>query len=601
MPPHRKREDDDVLEQGEASPAFQREAWQALSRTITGIVNKVSVDNLEESCTLLFRENLVRGRGLWARSMLRTQQVDPELTSVLASLVSRVNKEFPDVVWLLCRRLVMQWKRASLRKDWRTLENTAKFIANLYLFQVADVGVVYQVILAHLTAESRCDEDVDQAAKVFEETFKAMASRARAEFHEQVLTPFRDLLAMDSEQDRLSTRSQAVLESCLKAVQKWEKVRDEQSYLPERLLLFDLDAQKTHELDFAETYPTEDALDRYSYDTEYAVHEAQYELARKAILGDDWEVRMLEEVAAAEEADEDDDLEAEAEGRHDPEGGDGLSSSERKVLDRDDAKARPSPDHGVRQGDGANGGASRGAPPVEAAMESHAPKALIDAEERELRKEIYLAMRSSVRADEAVHKIRRQMKPFTERTVCFMVIEGCCEERSYKKVYAMAAERLCKSNVRFQAFFVESLRERYEGADALNLKQIEYTAKIFAHLLRTESVYWSRVLGVMDIVRNNESQRLMIQGLFRSLAEEMGMPALLRRLSLDEETINSTRRLFPVDKDANALEVAINLYVAMGLGELAAPLRAALESLRKSPVHGDRKRFREEAEGEDRL
>ncbi|TPP48645.1 MIF4G domain family protein [Leishmania donovani] len=517
VPPHRREavasSSDDLTSTG--SVAFQQEAWRALSRSITGVVNRVNKDNLQQSAVELFRENLIRGRGLFARSMMRTQQVDPDLTPVLAALTSRINKDLPTVVELLCRRLVVQWNRAYLRKDWRYVENASRYLGWLFLLNVVEVDIIYQLLLKHLTSEKRSDEDIDQAAKLFRETFKVMSLNERRSFHEQILTPFRDLLAMDDEELRLSTRSQAVLESCLKEVQEWERRKEREEAIPDYLVLFDLEMQQKHEMDLDEKYPTEDTLDRYAFDAEYDTHEEQYEAVRKAILGEDWEVELLQQAAS-----------------------------------------------------------------LPTSAELDASKTLIDAEERKLRREVYLAMRSSIRADEAVHKILRQMQPQTERTICFMVIEGCCEERAYRKMYSMAAERLCKSNARFQAFFVEAFHARYESASELTLKQIEYTCKVYSHLLRTNSVYWSRCLSCLDIVENSESQRLIIQYLFKGVAEEIGMPGIMERFQKDEELRWHTQRLFPLNQGVEALKSAVNLYVAMGLPEMTAPLRAALEEER---------------------
>ncbi|CAC9552339.1 conserved hypothetical protein [Leishmania infantum JPCM5] len=551
VPPHRREavasSSDDLTSTG--SVAFQQEAWRALSRSITGVVNRVNKDNLQQSAVELLRENLIRGRGLFARSMMRTQQVDPDLTPVLAALTSRINKDLPTVVELLCRRLVVQWNRAYLRKDWRCVENASRYLGWLFLLNVVEVDIIYQLLLKHLTSEKRSDEDIDQAAKLFRETFKVMSLNERRSFHEQILTPFRDLLAMDDEELRLSTRSQAVLESCLKEVQEWERRKEREEAIPDYLVLFDLEMQQKHEMDLDEKYPTEDTLDRYAFDAEYDTHEEQYEAVRKAILGEDWEVELLQQVA-------------DAEGDEDEKGG-----------GEDGEEAADGPSAGA-------GAAASEAASLPTSAELDASKTLIDAEERKLRREVYLAMRSSIRADEAVHKILRQMQPQTERTICFMVIEGCCEERAYRKMYSMAAERLCKSNARFQAFFVEAFHARYESASELTLKQIEYTCKVYSHLLRTNSVYWSRCLSCLDIVENSESQRLIIQYLFKGVAEEIGMSGIMERFQKDEELRWHTQRLFPLNQGVEALKSAVNLYVAMGLPEMTAPLRAALEEER---------------------
>lgn len=546
IPPHRRRTEAEVQEDAASTDvpvAVQQTAWNALSRSIISIFNRLNTTNVEETTIELLRENIIRGRGLVAVAALRTQDLNPDLTPALVAVLSRLNKDCPIVVELICRRLVVEWTLAYRRKDWMRVENINKFLSWLYIFHVIQVGIIFEILLTLLTSERRSDEDIDLAAKLFEETFKAMGQRCRREFHTEVLQTFRDLLAMDDDDQRLSARSQAVLERCLKQVQAWEKVKDTESLIPESFIFFDLESEQTcHDLELGEKYPTEHQLDRFAVDPEYQENEDRYEVIRKNLLGEDWELELLEAHIADEEAEDEDEMvqEQNVEGKSNAD-----VMSEAEALDRS--------------------------------------KTMIDQNERKIRKEVYLAMRGSVRADEVVHKIIKSLVPNTERTVCFMIIEGCCEERAYKRIYEMTAERLCKTRIVFQTFFVEAFRERYLLAETLSVKQIEYTCALFAHLLRTESLYWSRCLCVLDILSNNESQRLFIQHLFRFLAEAMGMPSLVQRLQRDSETVSMTSRLFPVEElDDALLQKAINLFVAMDLGDLTAGLRAALEARQSS-------------------
>lgn len=45
-----------------ASEQFQRLAWEALKKSINGLINKVNVSNLVQVVRELLQENLVRGR-----------------------------------------------------------------------------------------------------------------------------------------------------------------------------------------------------------------------------------------------------------------------------------------------------------------------------------------------------------------------------------------------------------------------------------------------------------------------------------------------------------------------------------------------------------
>ena len=49
------------------SKEYQRMAWEALKKSINGLINKVNVSNIKHIVPELFNENLIRGRGLfWA-------------------------------------------------------------------------------------------------------------------------------------------------------------------------------------------------------------------------------------------------------------------------------------------------------------------------------------------------------------------------------------------------------------------------------------------------------------------------------------------------------------------------------------------------------
>lgn len=74
-----------------SSLAFQRLAWEALKKSIHGLINKVNVSNIPLIITALFKENVVRGRGLLTRSIIQAQAASPTFTHVYAALVALVN------------------------------------------------------------------------------------------------------------------------------------------------------------------------------------------------------------------------------------------------------------------------------------------------------------------------------------------------------------------------------------------------------------------------------------------------------------------------------------------------------------------------------
>ena len=100
-----------------ASAEYQRITWDALRKSITGIVNRVNVANIKHVVPELFQENLIRGRGLFARSVMKAQAASLPFTPVFAALVAIINTKLPQVGELVLTRLISQFRRAFKRND----------------------------------------------------------------------------------------------------------------------------------------------------------------------------------------------------------------------------------------------------------------------------------------------------------------------------------------------------------------------------------------------------------------------------------------------------------------------------------------------------
>lgn len=53
----------------------------------------------------LFQENLIRGRGLFVRAVMKAQLASPGFTHIYAALVAVVNTKLPEVGELLLKRV----------------------------------------------------------------------------------------------------------------------------------------------------------------------------------------------------------------------------------------------------------------------------------------------------------------------------------------------------------------------------------------------------------------------------------------------------------------------------------------------------------------
>ena len=61
IPPARLRMMQEQIKD-KASKEFQRLSWEALKKSINGLINKVNVENIANIVRELFQENIVRGR-----------------------------------------------------------------------------------------------------------------------------------------------------------------------------------------------------------------------------------------------------------------------------------------------------------------------------------------------------------------------------------------------------------------------------------------------------------------------------------------------------------------------------------------------------------
>ena len=117
MPPARLRALQAAAGQDRNSAEYQRLSWDALRKSITGIVNRINVGNIKHVVPELFSENLIRGRGLFARSIMKAQAASLPFTPVFAALVSIINTKLPMIGELLLHRLISQFRRAFKRND----------------------------------------------------------------------------------------------------------------------------------------------------------------------------------------------------------------------------------------------------------------------------------------------------------------------------------------------------------------------------------------------------------------------------------------------------------------------------------------------------
>ncbi|RFU34801.1 hypothetical protein B7463_g1507, partial [Scytalidium lignicola] len=159
------------------SKEYQRMAWEALKKSINGLINKVNVSNIKHIVPELFGENLVRGRGLFCRSIMKAQAASLPFTPIYAAMAAIVNTKLPKVGELLLNRLIVQFRKAFKRNDKAVCLSSTTFIAHLVNQQVAHEMLAAQILL--LLLHKPTDDSVEIAVGLTREVGQHLEEMSR--------------------------------------------------------------------------------------------------------------------------------------------------------------------------------------------------------------------------------------------------------------------------------------------------------------------------------------------------------------------------------------------------------------------------------------
>ncbi|KAF2769952.1 MIF4G-domain-containing protein [Teratosphaeria nubilosa] len=258
------------------SKEFQRMAWEALKKSINGLINKVNVSNIKHIVPELFAENLVRGRGLFCRSIMKAQAASLPFTPTFAAMAAIVNTKLPQVGELLVNRLIIQFRKAFKRNDKSVCLSSTTFIAHLINQQVAHEMLAAQMLL--LLLHKPTDDSVEIAVGLMKEVgqhIEEMNSQIALAVYDQ----FRSIL---HEAD-IDKRVQYMIE-VLFQIRK-DRYKDHQA-IRDELDLVEEEDQITHRPGLQDNLSTEDGLNIFKFDPEYEANEEAYKKLKAEILGE---------------------------------------------------------------------------------------------------------------------------------------------------------------------------------------------------------------------------------------------------------------------------------------------------------------------------
>ncbi|KAG7276465.1 hypothetical protein CRUP_033903, partial [Coryphaenoides rupestris] len=166
------------------------------------------------------------------------------------------------------------------------------------------------------------------------------------------------------------------------------------------------------------------------------------------------------------------------------------------------------------------------------------------------------------------------------KELCNMILDCCAQQRTYEKFFGLLAGRFCVLKKDYMESFEGIFCEQYETIHRLETNKLRNVARLFAHLLYTDSVPWS----VLECIKVSEetttsSSRIFVKILFQELCAYMGLPRLNQRLK-DMSLQVFFEGLFPRDNPRNT-RFAINFFTSIGLGGLTDELRDHLKNAPK--------------------
>ncbi|TEY46366.1 hypothetical protein BOTCAL_0315g00060 [Botryotinia calthae] len=259
-----------------SSKEYQRMAWEALKKSINGLINKVNVSNIKHIVPELFGENLIRGRGLFCRSIMKAQAASLPFTPIYAAMAAIVNTKLPQVGELLLKRLIVQFKKGFKRNDKAVCLSATTFIAHLCNQQVANEIVAAQILLLLLNKPT--DDSVEIAVGLTREVGQHLEEMS-GPIALAVFDQFRNIL---NEAD-IDKRVQYMIE-VLFQVRK-DKYKDNPA-IKEELDLVEEEDQITHRMALDDEIDVQDGLNIFKFDPEWEQNEESYKRLKAEILGE---------------------------------------------------------------------------------------------------------------------------------------------------------------------------------------------------------------------------------------------------------------------------------------------------------------------------
>lgn len=479
VPPAKLRALLDQINVSKGSKDYQKMEWEKLKKNINGLVNKANTGNIKVIVVALFNLNLHKGLGLLIRSVMKAQSLALTFTPVYAGLIAVLNSKLPQIGDLLISRLVIQFRKAFKRNNKALCISSTTFLAHLCNQQVCHEILALQIL--HLLLNNPTDDSVDIAVGLLKQIGQYLSEITPAATSD-IFEKLRQIL----QEGVLEKRTQYMIEVLFHIRRDGYK---EYPIIPEGLDLVEEDDQVTHKVGLDDKLKAQDGLNVFQFDEQYEEHEEDYAKIRIEILGED----------------EDDEEEEYEDDEYEEVAAENVSNDENQDEDNDVGKLEI--------------------------------KDMTETNLNNFRKNIYLILKGSMSADEAVHKLLKlQVKVEDQDKVVDMVVKACSQETTYSKYYGVSGEKLCRQGRTWSDAFKKIFTENYNTIHRFESNPLRNVSKFWGHMLSSDALDWE-VLEVIHLTENDTTSagRIFIKFIFQELVEELGIPGLKERL--DEEYI----------------------------------------------------------------
>ena len=526
---------DQLVQQDTA--VLQRQTWQDQKRVIHGTINRLNESTIKPLIHDLFTKvNLLRFRGVLAKNLLQAALTSTQYSSVYAALVAVLNSKLPEVGELVLKRTILAFRRHYRRKEKSQCLAMAIFMGHLFHQSVVHELLILQILTLLLDGDPTNDS-VEVAVEFLTVVGQALLEVSPAGVR-AVLDRLRSLLHEGHLQKRVEYKMEVLLKM------RKQGFRDCPAPIPEELDLVERDDQITFELSLDdEDLTKEEQLDVFRVDDDYEESEETWTKIRGEILG------------LGGDSDED----GEDETDDDSDGEEEEDEEEEDIPDQELAIV----------------------PANSKAMTTITD--LTEADLVHLRRQIYLTIMSSATFEECTHKLTQiNIPPGRECELINMIIECCSQERTFLRYYGLIGARFCLLDDRWRDAFLEAFVTQYTTIHRLETNKLRNVAKLFAHLLHTDSMPWH----CLSMVHLNEdettsSSRIFVKILIQEMAEAIGIAKLKQRFETNDAELSEWYKgMFPRD-DVRKTRYAINFFTSIGLGPLTDGLREFLKNAPK--------------------